>query len=124
MPILPFVAPLAAVAALHTSPAPIKATVTLRDHFTVTRAGAPLRTLPHGRYVVVVRDESYGYGFAIDGPGIHRWTMDTWVGTARWGVTLRKGTYVFAMHVPGSVDTPDDPELPGRAHLRIRVRVT
>jgi hypothetical protein len=124
MPILPLLAPLAAVAALHAAPAPIEATITARDHFTLSRSGAPLRTLPHGRYVVVVRDESYAYGVALNGRGVHRWTNDVWTGTRRWTVTLRKGTYVFAMRVPGSVDVPPDPTLPEPLNVRIGIRVT
>jgi hypothetical protein len=58
-------------------------------------SGGVVRTLPAGRYDVVVRDRSPRTGFQLIGPGVHRATGAAFRGTATWRVRLVRGTYRY-----------------------------
>jgi hypothetical protein len=57
--------------------------------------GAVVRTLPAGRYEVVVRDRSTRSGVHLAGPGVRRATGPAFRGTVRWRVRLVRGTYRY-----------------------------
>jgi plastocyanin len=66
------------------------ATITLR-----TPSGQRVRRLRRGAYSIVVRDRSRVHNFRLTGPGVRRATGVGFVGTVRWRVTLRAGTYRY-----------------------------
>jgi plastocyanin len=57
--------------------------------------GALVRSLPHGRYAITVRDRAAAHNFHLSGPGLNRKTGVAFVGTTAWVVTLKKGTYAY-----------------------------
>jgi hypothetical protein len=60
-----------------------------------TAAGARVRSLPAGRYRIVVRDRSRRHNFRLTGPGIGRATGVRFRGTVTWTLNLRAGAYRF-----------------------------
>jgi hypothetical protein len=67
------------------------------------RASLTSTRLRPGPHVFVVRDRSVRAGFVLRGPGVSRSTGKAFRGTARWRVTLRRGTYRYG--VPGALRT-------------------
>ena len=70
------------------------ATVGQNDAFTISltnEAGATVRDIPAGAYVIEVRDMSSVHNFHLIGPGVEESTTVAFVGTATWTVTFRKG---------------------------------
>jgi plastocyanin len=66
--------------------------------FTITlkKGGNAVKTLPHGSYVITVKDASASHNFHIFGPGVAKVvTSVSFVGTKKVAVTLQKGTYTF-----------------------------
>ncbi len=66
--------------------------------FTITlkKGGKAVKTLPHGSYVITVKDQSNAHNFHIFGPGVAKVvTTVPFVGTKKITVTLKKGTYTF-----------------------------
>ena len=66
--------------------------------FTITlkKGGKAVKTLPHGSYVITVKDQSNSHNFHIFGPGVAKVvTSVPFVGTKKITVTLKKGTYTF-----------------------------
>jgi plastocyanin len=53
------------------------------------------KTVPAGTYVIVVHDRSTIHNFHLTGPGVNKTTSVLAVGTSRWTVKLKKGTYKF-----------------------------
>ena len=53
------------------------------------------RTARAGRYVITVNDRTRTDNFHLTGPGVNRRTGVAFRGTARWSLTLRRGTYRF-----------------------------
>jgi len=53
------------------------------------------RSVRAGRYRITVNDRSARDNFHLTGPGLNRKTGVAFRGTARWTVTLRRGTYRF-----------------------------
>jgi hypothetical protein len=53
------------------------------------------RTTRAGRHVITVNDRSRSDNFHLTGPGVNRRTGVAFRGTARWTLTLRRGTYRF-----------------------------
>jgi plastocyanin len=80
-------------------PAPPKRLVaTVGPGFTITlrnAAGARVRSLRAGAYVISVRDRSRVHNFHLAGPGVNKRTGVAFRGTATWRVRLRRGTYRF-----------------------------
>jgi hypothetical protein len=61
----------------------------------VVRASGSTQQLHPGRYTLVVKDTSRTRYFSLTGPGIRKTTKARFVGTAKWVVALKKGTYRF-----------------------------
>jgi NitT/TauT family transport system substrate-binding protein len=57
--------------------------------------GKAVRTLPHGKYTIVVQDNSKSTGFRLSGPGISKQTSVKGTGRSTWTLTLKKGKYVY-----------------------------
>jgi NitT/TauT family transport system substrate-binding protein len=58
--------------------------------------GKAVRTLPHGKYTVVVQDNSKSNGFRLSGPGVTKQTSVKGIGRSTWTLTLKKGRYVYS----------------------------
>jgi NitT/TauT family transport system substrate-binding protein len=58
--------------------------------------GKAVRTLPHGKYTVVVQDNSKSNGFRLSGPGVTKQTSVKGIGRSTWTLTLKKGKYVYS----------------------------
>jgi hypothetical protein len=55
-----------------------------------------VKTLPHGKYTIVVQDNSKTTGFRLTGPGVKKQTSVKGTGRTTWTVTLKKGKYVYS----------------------------
>jgi plastocyanin len=53
------------------------------------------KTVKAGTYVIVIHDRSPIHNFRLSGPGVNKTTSVTAVGTTKWTVKLKKGTYRF-----------------------------
>lgn len=73
----------------------VVATVGPRLSIALTLNGRKVRALKPGPYTVVVRDRTRVHNFRLRGPGVSRRTTWRFLGTVRWNVTLRKGTYRY-----------------------------
>jgi NitT/TauT family transport system substrate-binding protein len=58
--------------------------------------GKAVKTLPHGKYTIVVQDNSKTTGFRLTGPGVKKQTSVKGTGRTTWTVTLKKGKYVYS----------------------------
>jgi NitT/TauT family transport system substrate-binding protein len=58
--------------------------------------GKAVTTLPHGKYTIVVTDNSKTTGFRLAGPGVTKQTSVKGTGRSTWTVTLKKGKYVYS----------------------------
>jgi NitT/TauT family transport system substrate-binding protein len=58
--------------------------------------GKAATTLPHGKYTVVVTDNSKTTGFKLVGPGVTKQTSVKGTGRSTWTLTLKKGKYVYS----------------------------
>jgi len=58
--------------------------------------GKSVKTLPHGKYTLVVQDNSKSTGFRLAGPGVTKQTSVKGVGRSTWTLTLTKGKYVYS----------------------------
>jgi NitT/TauT family transport system substrate-binding protein len=58
--------------------------------------GKAVTTLPHGKYTIVVADNSKSTGFKLLGPGVRKQTSVKGTGRSTWTVTLKKGKYVYS----------------------------
>ena len=58
--------------------------------------GKAVTTLPHGKYTIVVTDNSKTTGFRLAGPGVSKQTSVKGTGRNTWTVTLKKGKYVYS----------------------------
>jgi hypothetical protein len=78
-------------------PVPVRllATVGPTNTITLTRAGARVRTLTAGAYVIVVRDRSKRHNFHLTGPGVNRKTVVGRTATVTWNVTFGSGTFRY-----------------------------
>ena len=63
--------------------------------FTLRLDGKAVTRLPHGKYTIVVTDNSKSTGFKLTGPGVHKQTSVKGTGRSTWTLTLKKGTYVY-----------------------------
>jgi len=52
-------------------------------------------TVEAGKYVITINDRSNIHDFHLTGPGVNKATSVPAVGTTKWTVTLKKGTYDF-----------------------------
>jgi plastocyanin len=70
-----------------------KLTATDGPGFTITMSK---KSVPHGTYVITVKDRSSIHNFHLTGPGgINKKTSVAAVKTYTWKLTLKKGTYKF-----------------------------
>jgi plastocyanin len=53
------------------------------------------RTVKAGTYVITIHDRSSIHDFHLTGPGVNKATSVAAVGTKKWTVKLKKGTYHF-----------------------------
>jgi plastocyanin len=60
--------------------------------FTITMSK---KTVKAGTYVITIRDRSAIHDFHLTGPGVNKKTSVPAVGTTKWKVKLKKGTYRF-----------------------------
>ena len=58
--------------------------------------GKAVSKLPHGKYTVVVTDNSKTTGFQLAGPGVTKKTSVKGTGRSTWNVTFKKGKYVYS----------------------------
>jgi len=58
--------------------------------------GKSVKTLPHGKYTIVVQDNSKSTGFRLSGPGVTKRTSVKGTGRSTWTLTLKKGKYVYS----------------------------
>ena len=70
---------------------------TIGNVFITLRLDGKLVTrLPHGKYTIVVTDNSKTTGFRLAGPGVKKQTSVKGVGRSTWTLTLKKGKYVYS----------------------------
>jgi len=70
---------------------------TIGNAFLTLRLDGKLVTqLPHGKYTIVVTDNSKTTGFRLAGPGVTKQTSVKGTGRSTWTVTLKKGRYVYS----------------------------
>ena len=60
--------------------------------FTITMSK---KTVKAGTYVITIHDRSSIHDFHLTGPGVNKVTSVPAVGTKKWTVKLKKGTYHF-----------------------------
>jgi plastocyanin len=53
------------------------------------------KTVKAGTYVITIHDRSAIHNFHLTGPGVNKLTSVPAVGTTKWTVKLKKGTYHF-----------------------------
>jgi NitT/TauT family transport system substrate-binding protein len=58
--------------------------------------GKSVKSLPHGKYTLVVQDNSKSTGFRLSGPGVTKQTSVKGTGRSTWTLTLKKGKYVYS----------------------------
>ncbi len=58
--------------------------------------GRAVKSLPHGKYTIVVQDNSKSTGFRFAGPGVSKQTSVKGTGRSTWTLTLKKGKYVYS----------------------------
>jgi plastocyanin len=69
-----------------------KLTATDGPGFTITMSA---KTVKAGTYTITVRDRSTIHNFHLIGPGVNKKTTVAKVGTYKWTVRLKRGTYRF-----------------------------
>jgi plastocyanin len=60
--------------------------------FTITMSK---KTVKAGTYVITIHDRSSIHNFHLTGPGLNKLTSVGKIGTTKWTVKLKKGTYRF-----------------------------
>jgi plastocyanin len=73
----------------------LQAVVSDPVNISLTFGGKKVTSLKAGKYTIVVRDMAADHDFHLTGPGLNRSTTVGGIGTSRWKVTLRKGTYRY-----------------------------
>ena len=53
------------------------------------------KTVKAGTYLITIRDKASIHDFHLTGPGVNKTTSVPKVGTTKWTVKLKKGTYHF-----------------------------
>ncbi len=89
-------AALAAPAALAKSQS-TTLTGTVGPGFTITlkQGSKAVKSLKAGSYVFKISDKSNLHNFHLAGPGVNKKTAVGFVGSTKWTLTLKKGTYKF-----------------------------
>ena len=92
------VAILAVAAPTSAGTSATKLTGTVGPGFTITlkKGSAKVKTLPHGKYTITVKDKSTAHNFRLKGPGLNKQiTQLGFTGSKTVTVTLKKGTYTY-----------------------------
>jgi plastocyanin len=86
-----------AIVAGNGAAAPPKLQGSVSDPVNISLAfrGKKVSSLKPGKYMIVVKDMAGDHDFHLKGPGVDRSTTVGGMGTWRWNVTLRKGTYTY-----------------------------
>jgi hypothetical protein len=76
---------------------PVQLTGTDGPGFTITLKNRTktVKTLAPAKYVFVINDKSSIHNFHLTGPGVNKKTTVGGMGTTRWTITLRAGTYKY-----------------------------
>jgi NitT/TauT family transport system substrate-binding protein len=74
----------------------IEVTVGPGSTIAVKQAGAAIKRLDPGRYLIIVKDQSSSLNFHLVGPGLDKKTGVGATGTSRWSVTLKPGSYRYS----------------------------
>ena len=94
----------ALVVAATASAAPVKLSAVVGPAFNISvkKGSKKVTTLKAGKYTMSVADKSNIHNFHLTGPGVNKKTGVSFTGTAKWTVTLKKGTYKFVCdpHAP------------------------
>ena len=79
------------------SAAPVKLSAVVGPAFNISlkKGAKKVTTLKPGKYTITVADKSSIHNFHLSGPGVSKKTGVGFTGTAKWTVTLKKGTYKF-----------------------------
>jgi plastocyanin len=77
-----------------------KLTATDGPGFTITMSK---KSVPHGTYMITVKDRSSIHDFHLTGPGVNKKTSVSAVKTYTWKLTLKKGTYKFVCDPHASI---------------------
>jgi plastocyanin len=79
------------------SAAPVKLTASVGPGFTISlkKGSTKVTKLKTGKYTISISDKSNIHNFHLTGPGVNKKTGVGFTGTAKWTVTLKKGTYKF-----------------------------
>ena len=79
------------------SAAPVKLSASVGPGFTISlkKGSTKVTKLKAGKYTISVADKSNIHNFHLTGPGVNKKTGVGFTGTAKWTVTLKKGTYKF-----------------------------
>jgi plastocyanin len=75
--------------------APISGTVGPGYTISLKSRSRTVSALVAGKYTFVISDKSSIHNFHLMGPGVDKKTTVAFVGTTRWAVVLRAGTYTF-----------------------------
>ena len=72
-------------------------TGTVGPGFTITLKNGTktVKTLAPAKYTFVINDKSDIHNFHLTGPGVNKKTTVAFIGTTRWTLTLRAGTYTY-----------------------------
>ena len=71
--------------------------ISLKNH------GKAVKVLAPAKYTFVISDKSNIHNFHLTGPGVNRKTSVGGMGTTRWTLTLRAGTYHFVCDPHASI---------------------
>jgi plastocyanin len=79
------------------SAAPVKLSASVGPGFTISlkKGTTKVTKLKAGKYTISVSDKSNIHNFHLSGPGLNKKTGVGFTGTAKWTVTLKKGTYKY-----------------------------
>jgi plastocyanin len=83
---------LALAASVSAAPKVGQLTATVGPGFTISMSK---KTVKAGAYTITVKDKSNIHNFHLKGKGVNKLTSVAAVGTFKWHVVLKKGTYAF-----------------------------
>ena len=81
----------------------LKAVVGPGFTISLSQGAKKVKSLKPGTYKIVVADKSNIHNFHLIGPGVNKKTSVGAVGTQKWTVKLKKGTYKFVCDPHASI---------------------
>jgi plastocyanin len=93
--LLALAAPTVAATQTNTLTGTVGPGFTISMSSTATTGTPSPKTVKAGAYVITIHDRSPIHNFHLTGPGVDKKTSVTAVGTTKWTVKLKKGTYKF-----------------------------